>query len=283
MENLVQYYTNPWVITVACGVSALLIFKLTSTKKPKLDEKPGIVYMHQLPPALGKHSASPFCVKLETWLRLANAQSKKKNEKQIIFELVNKGGPGPKGKWPFISLDGNIVGDSAFVIKFLRQKYAISLDEGMNDQESAIAKAFERLIEDHLYFGIVYDRWIVDENWKEVKPEYFKFLPGLLRILIADFLVRPKVRKMLYGQGTARHSKEEIYEVMREDLQALSKFLGNKKYLFGDTPRSIDTTFWAFLYGIIGVSLESPMKKYCLTLKNLVDYYQRFNDEFMKE
>ena len=34
------------------------------------------------------------------------------------------------------------------------------------------------------------------------------------------------IKKQSYSQGVGRHSEEEVQQVMEEDLQALSKFLG---------------------------------------------------------
>lgn len=40
------------------------------------------------------------------------------------------------------------------------------------------------------------------------------------------------VKKQSYAQGVGRHTEEEVMQVMDEDLQALSKFLGIILYTF---------------------------------------------------
>lgn len=40
------------------------------------------------------------------------------------------------------------------------------------------------------------------------------------------YMVGNLVKKQSYAQGVGRHSEEEVQQVMDEDLQALSNFLG---------------------------------------------------------
>ncbi|MBC7396619.1 MAG: hypothetical protein H7333_04175 [Bdellovibrionales bacterium] len=50
---------------------------------------------------------SPFCVKLETYLRMA------KLEYKIKSGLPNKS---PNGRIPYVNLDGKLIGDSGIII-----------------------------------------------------------------------------------------------------------------------------------------------------------------------
>ena len=66
-----------------------------------------MIKVHQFAPAFGLPNASPFCMKLETWLRMAG----------LPFELVNDGNvmKAPKGKLPYIDDDGQPVADATHV------------------------------------------------------------------------------------------------------------------------------------------------------------------------
>lgn len=59
-------------------------------------------------PALGLPCASPFGTKLLTWARIVN----KLNPNAFPYEKVSSGSPGPRGKWPYIELDGYLLGCS---------------------------------------------------------------------------------------------------------------------------------------------------------------------------
>ena len=78
------------------------------------------IRLFQFEPAWGLPSASPFCLKLETFLRM----------NRLPFEVV----PGasldqsPKGGLPYIEFEGRPLGDSGFIIAFLKQRFAIDPD-----------------------------------------------------------------------------------------------------------------------------------------------------------
>ena len=64
--------------------------------------------------AFGLPNPSAFCVKVELYMRMAG----------IPYELA-LGDPrdAPKGKVPWINDDGHILGDSTFIIEYLKTKY----------------------------------------------------------------------------------------------------------------------------------------------------------------
>ncbi|KAJ1358451.1 hypothetical protein KIN20_016878 [Parelaphostrongylus tenuis] len=44
---------------------------------------------------------------------------------------------------------------------------------------------------------------------------------------------------MVMAQGMARNTPEEVVILAKKDLNAMSMFLGNKKYFFGDKPTTV--------------------------------------------
>eukprot|EP00494_Astrolonche_serrata_P030748 UN31016 len=73
----------------------------SSTWKPK-DEEPNKVYIHSFGRWKCVLDPSPFCIKLETFLRAAN----------IPHEFVNDGPNSRNGKKPWIYHNGKTVDDS---------------------------------------------------------------------------------------------------------------------------------------------------------------------------
>src|SRR5262245_59854329 len=98
--------------------------------------------VHQLPGAWGLPSISPFCLKLETYLRIA----------QIPFRSVVDATPfrGPKRKLPWIEHEGRVIGDSGFIIEYLETRFSRDPDATLSASERAVAHAFRRLIEENL-------------------------------------------------------------------------------------------------------------------------------------
>jgi glutathione S-transferase len=51
----------------------------------------------------------------------------------------------------------------------------------------------------------------------------------------------------MLGQGLGRHSAEEVWDMMRADVQALAALLGDKPFFLGEEPTSLDATVHTFL------------------------------------
>lgn len=71
-----------------------------------------------------------------------------------------------------------------------------------------------------VYRTVVLQRWVYDPRHgidvkKHMKVPWLVFCIG-----------RNKIKNQSYAQGVGRHTEEEVLQVMDEDLQALSKFLG---------------------------------------------------------
>ncbi len=132
-----------------------------------------MIKLYQFPPGWGLPSYSPFCLKLETWLRLT----------ALPYEVVDEPDPrkGPKAKLPYIDDGGTVLGDSGLIIDYLSAQYAVDLDAHLEPRRRGLAQALGHLFEDGLYWSaIVYPRWAIEANWQIVKPEYFAALPGPL-------------------------------------------------------------------------------------------------------
>ena len=93
-----------------------------------------MIVLHQFKSFFGLPNASPFCMKLETFLRLSRLAYR--------TEPVLDPTATPKGKAPFVELDGERIGDSALIIRALETRYGVDLDQGLSPAERAVAHAF---------------------------------------------------------------------------------------------------------------------------------------------
>ncbi len=208
---------------------------------------------------------SPFCLKMETYLKLAGHPFQKKRGN------VRKA---PKRQLPYIDDDGRIVADSRFVIEYLKATHGDPLDGHLSPAEKSALHAWQRMVEESLYWTIVYSRWIDDAGWKVFSPLVFGFLPGPLRALIPP-LVRRRVRRTLDGQGTLRHNREEVYALGMRDVDALAGLLGDRPYMLGDKPTSLDASAAGSLINILHAPLDTPLKAGAAKHANLVGYAER--------
>ncbi len=74
-----------------------------------------MITLFQFPAAFNVPNASPYCLKLETWLRLAGLEYQVK--------VVSDPRKAPKGKLPYVRIEGEAIGDSEIVIRTLGERY----------------------------------------------------------------------------------------------------------------------------------------------------------------
>ena len=55
----------------------------------------------------------------------------------------------------------------------------------------------------------------------------------------APTLLKRRINQRLHAHGYGRNSQDEIEEIMRKDLTALSSLLGDKPFFFGSKPSSV--------------------------------------------
>lgn len=229
-----------------------------------------MIQLHQFAPVWGLPNASPFCMKLETYLRMAGLPY------ATPAADIRKA---PKGKMPYIEDAGTTLGDSSLIIDYLKSRYGDPLDGHLRDEERAQALAWRVLMEEHLYWCLVYERWAIDANWELARAAYFGFLPAAVRRPLAA-LIRRKTLKQLQAQGTGRHARDEIYAIAKADVSALSTFLGTKPFFLGERPTSLDATAYAFIGNILWAPIESPLKAHALSLPNLAPYCERMKARY---
>ena len=63
---------------------------------------------------------------------------------------------GPKGKTPWITLNGEDVADSQLAIEYLAQHFQIDMSHLLSPKHRAVERAMRILMEDHLYWwGVI--------------------------------------------------------------------------------------------------------------------------------
>lgn len=113
---------------------------------------------------------SPFCVKVEAYLRLAKLPYETQSGAQYLRTA-------PKGKLPYIEDEGKIIADSTFIIDYLKATYGDKLDAELSISDKAIAHAFSRMLHEHLYWVISYARWMLPHNRAVLNQLFFGAIP----------------------------------------------------------------------------------------------------------
>ena len=232
-----------------------------------------MIQLYQFAPTFGLPNASPFCMKLETYLRMAGLP-------YALPPFTMKGlQAAPKGKMPFIVDGKSTVADSSLIIDYLKETYGDPVDSWMNAEQRATALAWQRLLEEHFYWVGVYTRWIAPQGWTLTRPAFFSALSAPLSWIIPP-LARRGMAKALHGQGMGRHSRDEVMALGCQDITALANFLGDKAFMLGDQPCSLDAVAYAFLANLLWVPVESALKQHAQKYPQLERYCQRMKSRY---
>ena len=230
---------------------------------------------HTFAPAWGLPSASPFCMKLEIWLRMAEIPYKRS---------IPSGPPKSKsGKMPYVVLDdGTQIEDSRVIIETLTQKFDIQLDAHLSAEQQALGHVIQRTLEESTYFAIVRERWIDPGNFSVIREKYFEKLPWVLKPIV-PVVVRRGIGKSLHGQGVGRLPEPAFKDVIQADIAALSHLLGEKDYVLG-TLSSVDAVVFSFLQQALSFELKNCITKEATQRHpNLVAYCERMKTTWIDE
>jgi glutathione S-transferase len=233
-----------------------------------------VIKLYQFAPSWGLPNASPFCMKVETYLRMTG----------LPFETHTLRDPrkAPKGKLPYIDDDGEIVADSSAILAYLQKKYGDKLgDAALSPAERAVAHALRAMLDEHFYWAIVYSRWSDDAGWEVMKAMVSRGMPPIVKSIVPG-IIRGNVRKSLHAQGLGRHSPDEIYAKGKADLTAVSEYLGDKPYIMGDAPRSIDATVYSYLASALHTPFP-PLQLHAKSLANVGPYCDRMKARYYAE
>ncbi len=221
-------------------------------------------------PAFGLPQASPFGMKTEVQLKMA-----------AIPYRLERGAPadGPKRKITYIVETDHKIGDSTFIRDHIEKSFGIDLDRGLTAEMRARSWAIERMLEDHLYWAIVYFRWMDEANFAAGPAHFFDTMPGDLREE-AQVEARRAVAIALLGQGLGRHSPQEIADLGCRSIAALASLLGNRAYLMGPAESAVDATAFTMIASATAPVFSSPLKDFAQSCGNLMAYQSRLMREY---
>ncbi|XP_053400984.1 failed axon connections homolog isoform X2 [Mercenaria mercenaria] len=222
------------------------------------------VILHQFPRGPFAPSMSGFCVKLETFLRMA----------KIPYQNVHAYKTGPKGKSPWIEYNGVVLGDSQLIMSYLSEQLEINLNMSLSKEQRATARAFQKMVDEYMYWSVLLERWVYHRG------ETSKTLTKLPSLFVWE--IGRRTKNMTHAQGIGRHSPEEVDRILEDDLTALADFLGEKKFMFGDEPTEVDCAVFGQVSQVkYHVPETVKARKYLEeALPNLNAYMDRMKETF---
>lgn len=225
-----------------------------------------MIELLQFPRGPGLMNLSPFCMKAEVFLRLSGLEHRVASDATPLRA--------PKGKLPVLRDDGRVVADSAAIVAYLQQRYGAQMPAALRAAETPAHLSLRRLLEDHLYFALLWLRWVDEAGWAFTGPAFFGAMPPGVRQVVPA-LIRRKMKRDLRGHGMGRHSRDEICEHAVADLACIAAQLDEQSFFGGAEPAAIDAVAYAFLANILWVALDTPAKRFAAAEPRLVAYCER--------
>merc|ERR1711915_945270 len=228
-----------------------------------------IVYLYQFTRTPVLPSLSPYCLKVETWLRLAGIKYENVDHK---MKYKSK-----KGQLPFVEVNGEEIADSAMIIKELASRYNQDLDAGLTPEQKNVAHATISMLENHFAWVIKSavssnPDMVIDGYKLDLKHVTQKSFP----VPILKFLFKRHLKaaaKKVRAHGIGVHKPEEIEEFGHNDLKVLSDLLGDKSFFFGEEPTMLDVVAFSNLAQVVfmdkdvSYSLRDWMLENCSNLQ----------------
>ncbi|KAF8834313.1 hypothetical protein BDN67DRAFT_976114 [Paxillus ammoniavirescens] len=236
----------------------------TSPPDPKV-----IFYAFQKTPDIP--SLSPFCQKLETFLRYT----------KVPYEFHSAfAKQAPKSKLPYVQVKrddstSETVADSHFIIRYLiENNIALDPNAKLSELQKAESSAWQAYVEGTLNQMMAYERWLIPANFNALTAEIFEGVPRLLRPFIKWSLGR-QMHNMFWASGTGRYSFEEVKVLGQEAIDALTARLDGKIYFHGDEFTTIDAVLYGVLVNVLGNRSSPHFYAAVLEKTVLVAYVQR--------
>ena len=209
---------------------------------------------------------SPFVMKAEILLKMA----------QLPYEVDTSGDlrKAPKGKFPFIDDGGKIIGDSSLIRCYLSEKYQIDFDAEAKQENLPSAFFAEKYCEDNLYFLILSERWLNQENFIKGPKQFFQDIPWFMRSIITKKVCK-NIEQTLWLQGLGRHSLAEKIRLVEIGSSMLAKLLGEQDFFGGTSNCGSDAFIASLLCNVLNDFFDCPYRQCFLRYDNLVEYTKR--------
>jgi len=237
-----------------------------------------MIKVFQYNSAWGTPCISPYVTKVVNFLAMNGLEYE-----LVQQDLSRLAEDAPRAKLPYIiDTDGTKICDSNEIIAYVKNKYGDTLDGDLSAEQKALIVAWNRLLDEHLYWSaVIQPRWRDDAGWETYIPYIVGSndpLPLEERAGLDAF--RAHILEEFNYQGMGGRNDGEVAAIARIDIDAIADYLGDKAWFLGDKPTSIDANVYSLLRHIIYVPFEWEVRDYAAGKANLVSYCERFRERY---
>jgi glutathione S-transferase len=88
------------------------------------------------------------------------------------------------------------------------------------------------------------------------------------------------MKTILHMQGMGRHTRDEIHQMGKDDIDSIADFLADKTYFMGDKPTRIDGMVYGTIASIAKPPFPTPLRAYVKSKPKLMEYCDRVEKTF---
>jgi glutathione S-transferase len=215
--------------------------------------------LYSYPTLFGVADNNAYGLKVFAFLKLAGVPFRHEH----IFDAA----AAPRAQLPYIEDDGEVIGDSAAIIAYVTEKYRVTLDHALTQDERDNDLMVGRMLDD-LYWVMSYSRWKDERYWHLFRDALLREHP----VLTEDALRNAKAfnEQRYYFQGIGRYEPDAAMARGLADLAVLARIVPSEGYVHGDTPTSIDAGLYGFIANIFFYDIDTPLKQFVAAHGNLV-------------
>ena len=218
-----------------------------------------MITLFSYPGLYGLEDNNPYGLKIFAYLRLCGLPF----EHRHILDTKSA----PRGQLPYVTDDEESIGDSDAIIAYLKRKYGLDIDDSLTPVQRDLDFLIRRALDD-LYWVMSYSRWSDPRFWPVFKDAFLSAHPSVTADSL-DAARQYNFERYRY-QGIGRFETGEVYARGIADLTVISSLLGDREFLFGAQPSSIDAGVYGFVANIFFYDIDTPLKQFVLTRPDLV-------------
>lgn len=203
------------------------------------------------PPLFGVADNNGYGLKVFAFLRLAGVPFRHEH----IFDASKA----PRQQLPYIVDGHDTVGDSETILRYVTEKYRVTLDAALTPAQRTTDLLITRTLDD-LYWVMSYSRWKDERYWPKFRDALKREHPDLTD----DGLMKAREfnAQRYHYQGIGRFEPDAAMARGLADLAALANLIPRQGYVHGDTPTSIDAGIYGFVANIYFYDIDTPLKTF---------------------
>jgi glutathione S-transferase len=226
--------------------------------------------LYSYPELFGVADNNGYGLKVFAFLRLCHVPFRHKH--------IVDASSAPRGQLPYITDDGETIGDSETIIAFLISKYQLTIDEGLTQAQRDTSHLIARMLDD-LYWVMSYSRWKDERFWPLFRDALLRQCPSLTEAALEK--ARAFNFQRYYYQGIGRYEPDAALARGLADLAVLADLVPADAYLHGLKPTTIDAGIYGFIANIYFYDIETPLKQFVVAHQNLVRHCETMHAAVM--